>query len=189
MIWPPGLECQYFLIFIYNILSPTGMAYILQDCMYLNAREDQYYSINAVLLTGLSSGVDRLVQLLLWAAVCQGDVGTLTHCHGDKILCHCNRACFWKGSHPTETTNSSQKNCINFATKLLIFPPYLCVCSWRTWRTLSKPSQPTVSNLTTSLRPTTCLRAATWLRSRRHSLRSLEWWVLVPNKCWLSSSR
>ena len=50
--------------------------------------------------------------------------------------------------------------------------------SWRTWRTSSKPSQHMVWSLMISSKPTTCLRMATWRRSRQRSSPSLAWWVL-----------
>lgn len=52
------------------------------------------------------------------------------------------------------------------------------VFSWRTWRTSPKPSRHLAWSLMTSSKPTTCLRMATWHRSRRRYSRSLAWWVL-----------
>lgn len=54
----------------------------------------------------------------------------------------------------------------------------LCVCSWRIWLTSSKPPRTLAWSLTTTLKPTTCLRTATWRRSRRLCSPSLAWWVL-----------
>lgn len=49
--------------------------------------------------------------------------------------------------------------------------------SWRTWPTSPRPSRRTAWSLTTSSKPTTCLRTATWRRSRRRCWPSLAWWV------------
>ncbi len=66
---------------------------------------------------------------------------------------------------------------LNPAHTLLILFEIGVVFSWRTWRTSSKPSLCMAWSLMISLKPTTCLRAATWRRSRQHCSPSLAWWV------------
>lgn len=132
-----------------------------------------------VWLTGLPSGAVRLVPLLRVAACL-----SLRSCYTDSLSWSWDSVTAELVSETSHTPQKLQSHCRRIAsiTNVVLYSDTLCVCSWRTWRTSSRRSRPTVSSLTTSSRPTTFLRAATWLKSRRHLLRWLAWWVLVFKK-------
>lgn len=142
---------------LYSILPPTGVRRVLQH----------FY---------LASGAVRLVPL-----VCSAACLSLRSCYTDSLSWCWDSVTAELVSETSHTLQKLQSHYgrISSTTNVVLYSDTLCVCSWRTWQTSSRRSRSTVWSLTTSSRPTTFLRTATWLKSRRHFLRWPAWWVLV----------